>query len=91
MGLAGLVLTAVAVSVQDGIDRGNGLRPGPAEEAAVARLAADTGPWEAVCIEPESAGLWIPALAGRRVSHPWTPVVYREELAATVTSFDVCR
>ena len=37
---------------------------------------------DAVCIEPGSAGLWIPALAGRRVSHPWTPLVYRDEFAA---------
>jgi len=92
VGLAVLVLTAVGVSVHDGIERGNGLRPGPAEAAAVARLAADAGSWEAVCIEPGSAGLWIPALAGRRVSHAWAPLVYREELAAaSVTSFDVCR
>jgi len=83
LGLAGLGLAAVGSSVFDWLGRRNELRPGPAEQAVIARLSAETGPWETVCIEPGSAGLWIPALAGRPVSHSWTPLVYRDEVAAT--------
>ena len=82
LGLAGLGLAAVGSFAHDWIDRENELRPGPAEHTVIARLATETRPLEAVCIEPGSAGLWIPALAGRPVSHPWTPLVYRDELAA---------
>ena len=84
LGLAGLFLAAVAGSALDWLDRGNDLRPGPPEPAAIARLAAEERPLKTVCIEPGSAGLWIPALLGRPVSHPWTPVVYRDELAPRV-------
>jgi len=103
LGLAGLGLAAVGSSAYDALDRAHGLRPGPAERAAMARLAKGARPLETVCIEPGSAGLWMPALVGRPVSHPWAPLVYRDELAAiapipceltptpSVTSFDVCR
>jgi len=84
LGLAGLFLAAVAGSALDWLDRGNALRPGTAEQAAIARLAAEERPLKTVCIEPGSAGLWIPALLGRPVSHPWTPIVYRDELAPRV-------
>jgi len=84
LGLAGLCLAAVGSAVFDWLDRGNELRPGPAEQAAIARLAMEARPLETVCIEPGSAGLWIPALLGRPVSHPWTPVVYRDERAPRV-------
>ncbi|HSB60837.1 MAG TPA: hypothetical protein VLI67_03915, partial [Vicinamibacteria bacterium] len=60
------------------------LQPSPAERAAIASLASDPRPLDTVCIEPGGAGVWIPALAGRSVSHPWVPAAYRDELAASV-------
>ena len=82
LGLAGLFLAAVGSAAFDGLSRGNALRPGRAEQTAIARLATEPWSLRTVCIEPGSAGLWIPALAGRPVSQPWVPVVYRDELAA---------
>lgn len=82
LGLAALAAAAAGSARREWLDRASELRPRPAQEGAFDRLPAVTRAVDTVCIEPGGPGLWIPALAGRAVSHPWVPAVYRDELAA---------
>ncbi len=83
-----LPLLALAAVFSEGLGwtaRVRELAPTAAERAAF-RRAEGTQPLDRVCVEPGSAGVWIPALAGRAVSHPWVPLVYRDEMAAAPVS-----
>jgi hypothetical protein len=56
-----------------------GQLPG-AVQAALARIAVETGPIQSVCA-PDGPRDWIPALAGRAAGEPgpWVPPVYEDE------------
>jgi hypothetical protein len=83
LGLAALVSFAAWSAREDWLDRAGAQQPRKAEYAAIEGIAARTRPLETVCIDPaDGAGLWIPALAGRAVSPPWVPLVYRDEARA---------
>jgi hypothetical protein len=55
----------------------------PPIRAALARVAVEAHPFEAVC-GPEGVRDWVPALAGREAGEPgpWVPPVYADEWAA---------
>ena len=84
VGLLVMVLGAAWSARREWLDRANELQPAPAERAAIVLLTSHTRPLATICIEPGGAGVWIPALAGRAVSHPWVPAAYRDELAASL-------
>jgi hypothetical protein len=83
LSLVALASLAAWSARQEWLDRSRAPQPRGAEYAAIEGVAARTRPLETVCIDPaEGAGLWIPAPAGRAVSPPWLPLVYRDEARA---------
>ena len=52
---------------------------GPDDLQAMAWIAAHTGPLDLVCNDYGSAGLWVPAIAGRAISAPHLPPFYFDE------------
>lgn len=86
LGLVALVGVAALAARAEWVDRARAEQPRKADYAALERVAARTRPLDTVCIEPaDGTGLWIPALAGRAVSPPWVPLVYRDEAQAAAT------
>lgn len=84
LGLSALVAVAGWSGRQDWLARAGAPQPAKPDYAAIERVAARTRPLDTICIEPaDGAGLWIPALAGRAVSPPWVPLVYRDEARGT--------
>ena len=80
LGLGALTAVAAWSAREDWLARAGAPQPGRPDYAAIERVAARTRPLETICIDPtDGAGLWIPALAGRAVSPPWVPLVYRDE------------
>ncbi len=80
LGLGALAAVAAWSAREDWLARAGAPQPGRPDYAAIERVAARTRPLETICIDPtDGAGLWIPALAGRAVSPPWVPLVYRDE------------
>jgi len=49
---------------------------------AMAWLESNTGPRDVVCNDYRTAGLWIPALAGRAITAPQLPPFYFDEFKA---------
>lgn len=83
LGLVALVACAAWSARMDWLDRAGASQPRRSEYAAIGRVASLTRPLDTVCVQPgDAAGLWIPALAGRAVSPPWVPLVYRDEARA---------
>ena len=86
LGLAALTAVAAWRARADWLARAGAPRPEGPDFAAIERAAARTRPLDVICIGPaDGAGLWIPALAGRAVSPPWVPLVYRDEARAAVS------
>jgi hypothetical protein len=88
LALVVLPFLIVAAAASEGLEwaaRARELGPTPAERTAFLR-AEGTRPLDRICVVPGSAGEWIPALAGRAVSHPWVPFVYRDEIALTAVA-----
>ena len=86
LGLAALLAAAAWSARADWLARAGAPQPGSPDYAAIEGVAARTQPLDTICIEPaDGAGLWIPALAGRAVSPPWVPLVYRDEARAAVS------
>jgi hypothetical protein len=80
LGLGALTAVAAWSAREDWLARAGAPQPGGPDYAAIERVAARTRPLDTICIDPtDGAGLWIPALAGRAVSPPWVPLVYRDE------------
>jgi hypothetical protein len=55
--------------------------PAADDLAAMAWIAEHTRPLDVVCHDADTAGLWIPALAGRGIRTPVVPPGYRDALA----------
>lgn len=50
--------------------------------AAMEWIRDHTGPLDVICNDYRTAGLWVPALAGRAISHPQLPPFYFDEFRA---------
>ena len=55
---------------------------GPDDFAAMRWIEAHTRPFDVVCNDYGTAGLWVPALAGRAISAPQLPPFYFDEFRA---------
>ncbi len=81
---ARLVLALLVVAALEGLRRDLSVRPesplGPDDLGAMAWIAAHARPLDVVCHEARTAAVWIPAVAGRAISAPVVPALFRDEL-----------
>jgi hypothetical protein len=78
--IARVALALLALGGGEGARRDALARPvlvGPDDLAAAAWIRDNTRPLDRICNRGRQAGVWLPALAGRAVSDPWLPPIYR--------------
>jgi len=70
LGIGLLVILAGALRPRQGGELGSGALVSGDDLEAMAWIRTHTGPLDLICNEKDTPGVWIPAIAGRAVTHP---------------------